>query len=183
MNVIDWEIEYPGISFYDIQKRIITEDKLKSGIFLGTGVGKTPTGLVLAHGRTLVICPKQQMLDGTWEKNNEKFELGRDLTVINYDKFWRVWEEYGPYDTVILDEGHRALGVLPETRQRNRIQIPKTSKTFEAVFLYLQKYPPERFYVLTATPMGKPMNVWALAKLFGKEWDFFRFRETFYFPT
>lgn len=183
MSTIDWEIKFPGINFYDIQKQIITEDKKQTGVFLGTGVGKTLTCLVLAKGRILVICPKQQMLDRTWQKNSEKFNLNKDLTVINYDMFWRKREEYGRFDTVILDEGHRALGVLPETRQRKKVQIPKTSKTFEAVLLYIQEHKPERFYIATATPVSKPMNMWAIAKLFGKDWDFFRFRETFYFST
>lgn len=183
MSTIDWEIEFPGIDFYDIQKQIITEDKDQAGVFLGTGVGKTLTCLVLGRGRILIICPKQQMLDRTWEKNNEKFHLGKDITTINYDMFWRKWEEYGAYDTVILDEGHRALGVLPETRQRKRVSIPKTSKTFEAVFLYLKVHPPKRFYIATATPVSKPMNMWAIARLMGKDWDFFKFRQTFYFPT
>jgi len=182
MNEIQWEIEYPGISFYDIQKQIITENKTQTGIFLGTGVGKTLPTLVLAEGRTLVISPKQQMLDRTWQDNSDKFGLGKEIEVINYDMFWRKWEEFGQYDTVILDEGHRALGVLPETRQRNRVQIPKASKTFEAIFSFLQKNPPKRFYVVTATPASKPMKAWACAKLFGKDWDFFKFRATFYFP-
>lgn len=183
MSTIDWEIEYPGIEFYDIQKQIITENKNQTGIFLGTGVGKTLPTLVLAEGKTLVICLKQQKLDETWQDNSKKFGLGKEMDVINYDMFWRKWEEYGQYDTVILDEGHRALGVLPETRQRNRVQIPKASKTFEAVLLYLQKHPPKRFYIVTATPASKPMKAWACAKLFGKNWDFFKFRSTFYFPT
>lgn len=183
MDIINWERQYPGIEFYDIQKQIISEDKLSTGLFLGTGVGKTLPSLVLGKGTILVITPKQQMLDKTWQKNNEKFNLGKDVTVINYDMFWRKPELWRKYNTVVLDEGHRALGVLPETRQRNRVAIPKTSKVFEGILAYLQKYPPERFYICTATPMGKPMNVWALAKLFGKHWDFYKFRSTFYFPT
>lgn len=175
--------KYPGIDFLDIQADIITDDKEKTGIFLGTGVGKTVTALILAEGNILVIAPKQQMLDHTWQKNDSKFRLGKRLTVINYDMFWRRPEEWMQYDTVILDEGHRALGVLPETRQRNKISIPKASKTFEAIYTFLRKYPPKRFYICTATPMGKPMNVWALARLFGKDWDFFKFRVAFYFPT
>lgn len=171
------------IKFLQIQKQIIEDNKTHTGIFLGTGVGKTVTALVLGEGRILVIAPKQQMLDQTWQKNDLKFKLGKNITVINYDMFWRRVEEYQEYDTVILDEGHRALGVLPETRQRKKISIPKTSKTFEAILTYLRQYPPKRFYICTATPMGKPMNVWALAKLFGKDWDFFKFRQTFYFPT
>lgn len=183
MNDIHWNIEYPGIKFLDIQKKIISENKLVTGVFLGTGVGKTLTCLILAEGRTLVICPKQQMVDETWQKNDRKFSIGRDLTVINYDMFWRKADEWGQYDTVILDEGHRAVGVLPDTRQRNKVSIPKTSKTFEAIFTYLQTYPPKRFYIATATPVSKPMNAWAIAKLQGKNPDFFKFREAFYFPT
>jgi len=166
-----------------IQQQIIDENKMHTGIFLGTGVGKTLTALMLATGRILVIAQKQQMLDKTWQKNGEKFGLGKDITVINYDMFWRHPEDWQRFDTVILDEGHRALGVLPETRQRNRVQIPKASKTFEAILKYLHDFPPERFYICTATPKGKPMNVWAAAKLFGKSWDFYRFRDAFYYPV
>lgn len=180
---IDWEIEYPGIEFISIQKTIIQDDKPMTGVFLGTGVGKTLPTLVLGQGRILVICPKQQKLDETWQKNNDKFCLGRDVTVVSYEMFWRHPEEWQQYDTVILDEGHKALGVMPETRQRNKISIPKTSKVFEGILTYLRQYPPQRFYIVTATPMSKPMNVWAAATLFGKTWDFFKFRQTFYFPT
>lgn len=180
---IQWEIEFPGIQFYDIQKQIIAENKLVTGVFLGTGVGKTLTCLVLAEGRTLVVCPKQQKLDETWQKNNNKFNLGKDVTVISKEEFRRDWDIIDGYDTVIFDEGHNMLGVLPETRQRNRVQIPKTSKLFEASLNYLRKHPPKRFYIATATPASKPMNAWAIAKLQGKNWDFFRFRETFYFKT
>lgn len=178
----------PKIKFLKIQEKIIADNKTHTGIFLGTGVGKTLTALVLSKGKVLVIAPKQQMLDGTWQKNAEKFGIEKDITVINYEMFWRMFfrrpEEWAQYDgTVILDEGHRALGVLPETRQRKKVQIPKASKTFEAISEFLRIYPPKRFYICTATPMGKPMNVWALAKLFGKNWDFFKFREAFYFST
>ena len=174
---------YPHIEFLDVQKKIVEDNKDWFGIFLGTGVGKTLVALILGRKRILVIAPKQQMLDHTWQKNDSKFRLYKDITVINYDMFWRKWETFERFDTVILDEGHRALGVLPETRQSNRVSIPKTSKTFEAILRYVQKHRPDRFYICTATPMGKPMNVWALATLFGKKWDFFKFRQTFYFPT
>lgn len=180
---INWQKQYPGIDFYDIQKMIIHENKEKTGVFLGTGVGKTLTCLILAEGKILVICPKQQMLDETWQKNSKKFKLDKDLTVINYDMFWRNWEEYSKYDTIILDECHRALGVYPETRQRNKKTIVKASKTFEAILNYIMLYPPKRFYLASATPVSKPMNLWAIAQLFGLRWDFYKFRQTFYFLT
>ncbi len=178
-----WEIDFPGIRFYDIQKQIITDDKLVTGIFLGTGVGKTLPALVLGEGSILVVCPKQQKLDETWQRNNMKFHLHKKVTVISKEEFRRDWDTLPYFDTVIFDEGHNMLGVLPETRQRNRVTIPKTSQIFEAALNYLQKHKPKRFYITTATPMSKPMNVWAIATLFGKQWDFFKFRTTFYFPA
>lgn len=180
---IDWEIEFPGINFYDIQKTIILDDKEQTGIFLGTGVGKTLPSLVLGQGKILVVCPKQQKLDRTWQKNNEKFSLGKDVTVVSKEEFRRDWDELPYFDTLIFDEGHNMLGVLPETRQRNKVAIPKTSQIFEAALRYVRKHQPKRFYIATATPMSKPMNVWALATLFGKKWDFFKFRSVFYFST
>lgn len=172
-----------NLKLYDIQKHIIYEDKTKTGIFLGTGVGKTITALILAKGNILVICPKQQKLDETWEKNDKKFELGKDITSISKETFRRDWDILPKFDTIIFDECHNNLGVLPETRQRKGRQIPKTSQIFEASYLYLQKYPPKRLYFCSATPVTKPMHLWALAKLMGIDWDFFKFRETFYFPT
>ena len=132
MKTVDWEIEYPGINFLEIQKTIINDDKPVTVFFLGTGVGKTLTALAMAEGPTLVVCPKQQKLDRTWEKNNEKFALGKNLTVVSKEEFRRDWTEIGYFDTVIFDEGHNMLGVLPETRQRNKVAIPKTSQLFEA---------------------------------------------------
>lgn len=180
---IDWPRQFPGIDFYEIQKTIILDDKKMTGVFLGTGVGKTLPTLVLAEGSIGVVCPKQQKLDRTWQKNSEKFHLDKNITVISKEEWRRDWDILPYFDTLIFDEGHNMLGVLPETRTRDKIQIPKTSQIFEASMRYLRKHRPKRFYVATATPMNKPMNVWAIAKLFGKDWDFFKFRSTFYFPT
>lgn len=86
-KVIDWEKDYAGISFYEVQKMIISQNKEKTGVFLGTGVGKTLTCLALGQGRILIICPKQQKIDHTWERNNEKFNLGKNLTVTENTNF------------------------------------------------------------------------------------------------
>ncbi len=171
------------IELYSYQKKIVEENKEKIGIFLGTGCGKTAPTLIIAEGRVLVVCPKQQKLDRTWQENNEKFNLGKYLVVMSKEQFRRDWEKVPRFDTVIFDEGHNMLGVSPETRQRKKIVMPKTSQIFEAAYLYLRKFPPKRFYITTATPVTKPMNLWAIAKLYGYDWDFFKFRQTFYFPT
>ncbi len=170
------------IPLYQHQKIIIDEDKKWCGLFTGTGSAKTRTALELAEGDILVICPKQQFLDGTWEKNAEKFGIGKLICTISKETFRRDWRDLKRFDTVIIDECHNNLGVVAETRQRKGVQIPKTSQIFEATLLYLQKHPPKRLYLCSATPVSKPMNMWAIATLLGQKWDFSRFREKYYFP-
>jgi superfamily II DNA or RNA helicase len=167
---------------YAHQTRIIAEDKERCGLFLGTGGAKTRTALEMALGLTLVICPKQQKLDQTWEKNNAKFNCGVDLTVISKETFRRDWEKLPIYDTVIIDECHNNFGVLPEVRQRQGQSIPKTSQMFEATFLYLKRKPPIRLYLCSATPVSpaNPMNLWAIATILGHKWDFMAFRSKYY---
>jgi len=169
------------MKLYDHQKIILGEDKLHCGIFQGTGSGKTRTALELAEAPILVIMPKQQFLDKTWEKNAEKFGIKKEMDTISKETFRRDWEKIiKKYKTVIIDECHNMLGVMPEYRQRNKVQIPKTSQMFEATLMYLRKTQPKRIYLCSATPVSKPMNMWAIAKLLGTNWDFQKFRETFY---
>ncbi len=168
------------MSLYDHQKKIKAENKPKCGIFTGTGTGKTLVAEELAEGSTLVICLKQQRNDKTWETNAEKFDIIINMTVISKEDLRRDWDLLPPFDTVIVDECHKALGVTSETRQRNKKQIPKTSQIFEALLNYLNKYPPKRLYLCSATPVSKPMNLWAIAKLFGVNWNWFAFRQKYY---
>ncbi len=165
---------------YDHQKKIIEEDRKKCGLFMGTGSAKTRTALEMSEGSTLVICPKQQRDDKTWENNAEKFGIVINLTVVSKEDIRRDWDIIEKYNTVIIDECHTVLGVTAETRQRNKVQIPKTSQIFEAVHNFLIRNPPKRLYLCSATPVGKPMNLWAIAKLLGTHWDFFSFRQKYY---
>lgn len=165
---------------YEHQQRIINEDKKKCGLFLGTGSAKTRTALELAEGSVLVICPKQQREDRTWERNADKFGIIVNLTVISKEDLRRDWGTLPRYDTVIIDECHNNLGVTAETRQRKGVQIPKTSQIFEATYRYLVNCNPSRLYLCSATPVSKPMNLWALARLFGESWNFFDFRNKYY---
>lgn len=165
---------------YDHQKKIITEDKHKCGLFLGTGASKTRTALELAEGDTLIICPKQQREDKTWERENEKWGTKKDLTVISKEDLRKDWEKLSHYDTVIIDECHNNLGILPTYIQKNKIKKPKTSQIFEATYKFLMKHNPKRLYLLSATPVPKPMSAWGIGILLGQNWDFDDFREVFY---
>ena len=168
-------------ALYDHQKRIIDEDESMAVLALGTGSAKTRTALELARGNTLVIVPKQQKLDASWEKNRDTFGIKTPITTISKETFRRDWRIIGQYETVIIDEFHYVLGVLPDTRTRKGQTIPKMSQMFEAVLAYLRQNPPKRLYMLSATPIAKPMNLYALLTLFGRKVDFFKFRARFYF--
>lgn len=168
------------LPLYEHQKKIIKENKLKCGIFTGTGSAKTRTALEMAEGTTLIICPKQQREDRTWQRNAEEFNIKCTMTVISKEDLRKCWETLSAYDTVIIDEVHNNLGVLPHYIQRKGVQIPKTSQIFEATQKYLKKHPPKRLYLCSATPVGKPLNLWAIATLLGEDWDFYRFREKYY---
>ena len=168
------------MKLYEHQRKILEKNRKKCGIFLGTGGGKTLVALLLSEGTTLVICPKQQREDKTWQKNAEKFGIFLPLTVISKEDLRRDWETLPPFDTVIADEVHTLLGVGADTRRRKGEEIPKTSQIYEAFSSYLQKHPPKRLYLCSATPMSKPMNVWALATLLGQKWNFYEFRQKYY---
>lgn len=166
---------------YAHQRHIIESDPNKALLALGTGAGKGRICLEMAEGLTLVVVPKQIKLERTWEKNAEKFDILCNLLVVSKEEFRRDWKILPACDTFIADEVHTLLGVYPETRQKNYVKIPKTSQLFQATLGYLQKHSPKRVYLASATPITKPMHLWALATLLGKQWDFFAFRDKYYF--
>ncbi len=165
---------------YAHQKRIIDEDPEVAGLWLGTGSGKTLTALHLAKGKVLIIAPKTQKEDKNWERELEANNIGLKITVISKETFRRDWEHLPRFDTIIGDEAHTLLGVTPNIRYRNKQAIPKTSQLFEALLSYIQKHKPQRIYMATATIMRSPMTVWGAAKVLGKDWNFYEFRDIYY---
>lgn len=171
------------MKLYNHQQEIIKEDLNHCGFWLGTGSGKTITALSLAKGKTLVVCPKTVRDDRTWFNNLKKIDKELDLTVISKEDF-RLGKFYeGYYDTLIIDEAHQVAGVMPDLRWQNRKPIPKTSKIFEKLHTFIKEYKPKRLYLLTATPTRSPMVVWGLSQLLGFDWNFYQFRDAFYFPV
>lgn len=165
---------------YEHQKKIIQEDPKKCGLFLGTGGGKTRTALELARGKTLIIVPKQQKLDETWQRNARKFGIDLKMKVVSKEDFRRDHKKYERFDTVIVDESHFLCGMSPETRRLKGKDYPKTSQLFESLQWYVNEHNPERFYLCSATPASKPMNVFAIGILMGKKLNFSIFRDRFY---
>lgn len=169
------------MKLYKHQQNIINDNLKQTGLFLGTGSAKTRTALFLAQRSTLVVAPKIQVVDRTWEREVEKIGRKIDITVISKETFRRDWKKLPQFNTVIFDEAHTLCGVSRSFRYQNRQRVPKTSQLFEAASSYLKLRPPVRFYPLTATPARNPMAVWALGIMLGKKWDFSAFRDVFYF--
>ncbi len=165
---------------YKHQEKFVAEDRKRFGNFWGTGVSKTRAILEVAESPVLVIHIKNGRDDRSWENESVKFGIPANLTVISKEDLRRDWKKLGPFRTVVVDECHKCLGVYPETRQRDRKQVVKASQIFEALLGYLTKHPPERLYLVSATPVTKPMNLWAIAKLYGVHWDFLKFRQKYY---
>lgn len=124
---IIYEGEVPPL--YKHQETIIKENKLKCGLFLGTGASKTRTALELAEGKTLVICPKQQREDKTWERENKKWETKVALKVISKEDIRKMWDTLPQYTTVIIDECVSSeTEVLTEDGFKHFDKLNKTEK-------------------------------------------------------
>ena len=171
------------LTLFEHQRKIIEADPKKCGLFLGTGSGKTILALLLAEGKTLVVTTKTVRDDETWQKNLAKLDKHRitSLKVISKEEARRDIHMYPYFESLILDESHTVCGLNPQIVYKNKKGVPKMSQVFNAVWGYVKSQKPRRLYLLSATPIRTPMAVLAHAWLLGKDWDFLKFRETFYF--
>lgn len=170
-----------GMQLYEHQRHIIEEDPKYIGLWLGTGSGKTLTALLLARGKTLVVCPKMQRQDLTWERQARAANIKLDMLVVSKEEFRAHQQDLGKYDTVIVDEAHTCLGATPNVRYVKTEAVPKVSQIYEALCAYTARHKPKRLYLVSATIIRSPMTVWAAMQLVGKvKVDFFKFRSTFY---
>lgn len=169
---------------YKHQQEIITKNPKRYLLALGTGTGKTRIALHLASQngtRALVICPKTQKEDKTWERECIKMHINPSLlTVISRETFRRDWQSIPQHDTLILDEAHTLMGVMPIFRQRKKVLIPKRSQICEAITDWNALHKPQNVYIATATPERTPMLIWSYSTLLGANWDFEAFRTAFY---
>lgn len=167
------------IKLFNHQQKLVDEDPTRCLIAWGTGGGKSLGCLALARGRTLVVTKKVVRDDRVWERENER-SFRRDLTVISKEDFRRDHETLDAFETVIFDEAHSVCGATPAVQWVKRQPVPKVSQLFEATVAYLARTCPKRLYMATATPMRSPMAVWAMARILGRDVDFFSHRAQYY---
>jgi superfamily II DNA or RNA helicase len=171
------------IPLYDHQKKIIADDPKWKGLWQGTGSAKTRTSLELAQGKTLVIVLKTQRDEQKFENENKRFGINKDITVLSKEDFKKLHRTLPRFDTVIVDEAHKFFsGVHTKEVTRRGVKYPQTSQLFDALKWYLETHKPDRYYPLTATPASetKPLNVYAMATLFGAKWSYLDFRNKYY---
>lgn len=175
------------MKLYKHQEDLIKKDPKKTGIWWGTGTGKTLAALSLAEGNTLVITTKTVRDDKTWERQFGKIISSKVifLKVISKEDLRRDYESFPRFNTVIIDESHTICGLTPNVRYVKKQPIPKASQLFDSCKQYLTRISPDRLYLCTATPIKNPMSVLAAAWLLNKDWDFYEWRSIFYFklPT
>ena len=175
---------------YKHQKDIIDDQPKKTGLWLGTGSGKTLTAASMATGNTLVICPKTVKEDDTWPKAFEQVKQmssglsnearGRVITKDQIKLPKNKWAQHEKWDTIIIDEAHQCAGVSPSTYQKHNIKYPKTSIIYQVMRRIIENNRGAKVFLLTATPTATPMVVYGLSKFLGKNYDFNEYRDFFY---
>jgi hypothetical protein len=167
------------------QKKFAETARPYEGCWFGTGVGKTRTCLWRAREGNkepywlLIVAPKTSVQKQQWYIEASRIGLPLPV-VISKESFRRDYKELPRFRHVIIDEAHHVFGVSPNTRQRNKVVIPKASQLFEACLWYISNHKPETLTLATATPNKTPMSIWAAAKLLGHKIDFYAFRDEFY---
>lgn len=158
------------MKLYKHQDRFVKTAPDRCGIFHATGTGKTYTALSTVQDRVercLIICPKG--IKSKWEKDIKSFP-GVQYRIITKDRFRIDWEKLEGYEAIVFDEAHHVTSI--------RSQIHKN------LLKYIKKWNIKFIWLATATPYRRePLNIYALAKILGHNWNFFEFRSDFYKPA
>lgn len=162
------------IQLYSHQQKELERNCPKSGLWHGTGSGKTVTAIELANknaNSVLVVVPNLGgMLIDKWQKAINNY--GRDgiiWKIITKETFRRDFKSIPYYDALIWDEAH-ALG--NEKSQMNR-----------AARAWIKVLKPKFVWLLTATPFlsDAPASVLSYGHILGRDdWKWTEFRSRFY---
>jgi hypothetical protein len=153
------------MQLYKHQQEIVDKAPDKWLLAWEVGTGKTFAALSLIKYKALVIVPKS--IKKQWEENTD-----HDIVVYTKEEFKRDHLKLPKYNSIICDEAHNFSGM-----QGKR----KMSGMLKSLLAYIKKYDPEQIYLLTGTPyLSSPLNIYALAEILGKKWDFTKYKETFF---
>lgn len=140
----------------------------------GTGTGKTLTSIWLAKkncASVLIICPKG--LKTNWARAMfENVTLDTSIVmrfkIVSKEEFRRDWKDLEAFDGVIIDEAHTFAGIK--------------SQLYKSICFYMKRHNVQYRWLLTATPfLRNAWNVYCLGKILGVPWNYYSFREKFFY--
>jgi len=156
------------ITLYPHQQRLVDQNPSKHLLAFGTGTGKTILALALADKNSVnavIIVPKA--LKENWRRNVDSLYPNLSHIVVSKEEFRRDWNDIPKYNAIIIDEMH-FFGNLKS----------QMSKSLQK---YIKKHDPKYIWGLSATPFcSSPMNVFALAKHLGHDWNYWTFFNRFF---
>lgn len=160
---------------YVHQKKFLSENPNKSTLVWSCGTGKTRTAIEwanLSSDLTLIICPKA--LKANWERESKKWSNGKNYVLITTkEEFRRDHRKLPDCNNVIVDEVHNGF-LTPLFK----------SQMSKALRSYIKKWSVPRVLLLSATVYtSSPWNIYNLAHFTGHNWNWRKFKETFFYDV
>ena len=156
------------INLFKHQKQVLLENPPRILLAHSTGTGKTLTGISLAEknaGTVLVVVPK--MLKEKWARDIKAHGKNAVYTIYSKEEFKKYAKILRKFDCVLIDEAHYFAGLK--------------SQLYKSMAWYMKKYDIQFRYLLTATPyLSSPLNILALARLLGYDWNYKAFVNRFF---
>ena len=157
---------------FDHQIKFLSQNPNKTVLVWSCGTSKTRTALEwskLYKGTTLAVTPKSLCVN--WKREMEKW--GIKIDVMSKETFRKLHKGLKRYDQIICDEIH--VGFLTP---HFGSQMSKSLKW------YLKEHKVERFCGCTATPFtSSPWNVFNLAHYIGHNWNWYKFKQEFFYDV
>jgi len=159
--------EHTALTYYKHQQDFLDLMPKKYLLSWGTGCGKTAAAIGWSNKlgtKTLVICPKS--LVDNWRREIKKWSNNNsEFIVMSKENFKKNASKLTGINAVIIDEAHHESGY--------KSQIYKTTLSFTKNI--------DNVLLMTATPYrSTPFNIFALGTLLGKNWNWFKFNNTFF---
>lgn len=165
-----------GISMelFNHQKEFLKENPNKTALVWSCGTGKSRaaiewgTKLMGEEPQALIICPKA--LKTNWKMEALKWDEGIFFTVLTKEEFRKKYKVLEKYKQIIVDEVHNGF-LTPGFK----------SQMSKALRWYIKEHNVSRVLLLSATVYtSSPWNIYNLAWLTGREWNYYNFKTTFF---
>lgn len=163
------------MNLYKHQIEFLKKNPNKSALVWSCGTGKSRTAIEwakLSKFDCLIICPKS--LKTNWGREILKViskNSYNQFRVLTKEEFRRDWKDLPAFDQIIVDEVHNGF-LTPQFK----------SQMSKALRNYIKKYNIPRILLLSATVYtSSPWNIYSLAYLIGHQWNYLKFKNTFFY--